>query len=56
MDNWLPAAASLAVAVLAFFSGRATSKANANAVDIKTFHDLVDKVNALSEIALKLIP
>ena len=53
MDN-IGAIVAFIVAVLTFVAGRATSKANANAVDIDTFHKLVERVENQSLSLIKI--
>jgi glutamine synthetase type III len=45
MGEWLP---TIIAAVISFLGGLATSRANATAINIKTFQDLVTQVQALS--------
>jgi len=54
MDSYVAPFIALVSSILIFVAGRQTSRANANAVDIKTFHELRDKVNALSETLIKV--
>lgn len=54
MDNYIAAAVALIVGILTFVAGRATSKANANAVDVETFHKLVGRVDTQSEMLIKV--
>lgn len=46
MAEWLPA---VIASIISFIGGLATSRANASAVDVKTFRDLVEQVQALSD-------
>jgi glutamine synthetase type III len=48
MGEWLSAGIAVVTAIIAYIGGLATSKANANAINIKTFQDLVTQVQALS--------
>lgn len=54
MDNITGAVVAFIAAVLTFLAGRATSKANANAVDVETFQKLVAKVENQTETLYKL--
>jgi vesicle coat complex subunit len=45
MGEWVP---TIIAAVISFIGGLATSRANATAINIKTFQDLVTQVQALS--------
>jgi outer membrane murein-binding lipoprotein Lpp len=45
MGEWLPA---VIMSIISFIGGLATSRANASAVDIRTFRELVAEVQALS--------
>jgi glutamine synthetase type III len=49
MDNWFQFLGTILVSVIAYLGGLATSKANATAVNVKTFQDLVNQVQALSK-------
>jgi hypothetical protein len=45
MAEWLPA---VIASIISFIGGLATSRANASAVNVKTFQDLIAQVQALS--------
>lgn len=49
MDNITGIIIAIIGGGFAFISGRMTNRANANAVDVKTFQELVEKVSKLSE-------
>lgn len=49
MGDWIPVVIAIITGGITYAAGRLTNRANANAVDVKTFQELVDRVSKMSD-------